>query len=161
MVAGCGLMLPDLAIRPAGLLGVAGAWITLGLLVACAMVLAVHVVLYRAWPAWCMLLRGLLLCLLLPGLALAVWWPHLAHGAGVARCIGQGLCLAPAAMWPLLRVLDRIPPGLSRTASGLGADAKMRLRLLWLPLLGLPVGGVVVFSLGMIGLCAMAAVAGY
>ncbi|GCE83951.1 hypothetical protein [Komagataeibacter diospyri] len=154
-------MLPDLAIRPAGLLGLNGVCIALGLLVACGLVLAVHVVLYRAWPAWCVLLRGLLLCLLLPGLVLAVWWPHLAHGAGMARCIVQGLCLAPAAMWPLLRVLDRIPPGLSRTASGLGADAKMRFRLLWLPLLGAPVMGVMVFSLGMIVLCAMAAVAGH
>ncbi|WP_193733029.1 hypothetical protein [Komagataeibacter sp. FXV3] len=154
-------MPPDLAVRPAGLLGLDGACIALGLVVACGLVLAVHVGLYRAWPAWCVLLRGMLLCLVLPGLGLAVWWPDLAHGNGMARCIVQGLCLAPAAMWPLLRVLDRIPPGLSRTACGLGADAKMRFRLLWLPLLGLPVAGVVAFSFGMIVLCAMAAVAGH
>ena len=153
-------MLPDPGARPAGLLGGDGACIALGLLVACALVLAVHVVLYRAWPAWRVVLRGLLLSLVLPGLGLAVWLPHLAHGGGVAGCIMQGLCIAPAAMWPLLRVLDRIPPGLSRTASGLGADAKMRFRLLWLPLLGLPVAGVMVFSLAMIVLCAMAAAGG-
>ncbi|GAN87994.1 hypothetical protein LU298_13940 [Komagataeibacter intermedius] len=153
-------MLPDLGIRPAGLLGVDGACIALGLVVACGLVLAVHVVLYRAWPAWCVLLRGMMLSLVLPGLGLALWWPRLAHGGSMAGCVMQGLCIAPAAMWPLLRVLDRIPPGLSRTASGLGADAKMRLRLLWLPLLGLPVAGVAAFSLGMIVLCAMTAVGG-
>ncbi|ARW17322.1 hypothetical protein [Komagataeibacter europaeus] len=154
-------MLPDLAVRPAAVMGLDGACIALGLVVACGLVLVVHVMLYRAWPAWCVLLRGMLLCLLLPGLGLAVWWPCLAHGGGVAGCLMQGLCIAPAAMWPLLRVLDRIPPGLSRTAGGLGADANMRFRLLWLPLLGLPVAGVMAFSFGMIALCAMAAVAAH
>ncbi|MCE2575634.1 hypothetical protein [Komagataeibacter sp. FNDCR2] len=150
-------MLPDMALRPAGLMGLDGACTAAGLLGACMLVLAVRAVVHGAWPARCVVLRGLMLALALPGLWLALWWPTVAQPMGVAGSVVQGVLGAPAAMWPILRVMDRIPPGLVRTASGLGADAKARLRLVWLPLLGGPVAGVGVFSGGMIVLCVLAA----
>ncbi|QBL94078.1 hypothetical protein KSAC_18680 [Komagataeibacter saccharivorans] len=152
-------MIPEIAFRPAGLLGLDMGCTAAGLLVGCLLVLAVQAVLYRAWPERCVLLRGLMLALVLPGLGLALWWPAHMGMAGMVGSGMQGICLAPAAMWPLLRVLDRIPSGLVRTASGLGADMKARMRLLWLPLLGGPVAGVTAFSIIMIALCAMVAVA--
>ncbi|GAB6967262.1 hypothetical protein JCM25156A_12990 [Komagataeibacter kakiaceti JCM 25156] len=150
-------MLPAMALPPAGLMGLDGTCTAAGLLGAGLLVLAARAVVRAAWPARCVVLRGLMLALALPGLWLALWWPTVARPMGVAGSVMQGMSVAPAAMWPLLRVLDRIPPGLVRTASGLGADAKARLRLVWLPLLGGPVAGVGVFSGGMILLCVLAA----
>ncbi|WP_186336166.1 hypothetical protein [Komagataeibacter melaceti] len=152
-------MLPDMAFRPAVLFGAGGGCTAVGLVGASVLVLvlAVRAVVSGAWPARCVLLRGLMLALALPGLWLALWWPTLARPMGLAGHVMQGVCAAPAAMWPLLRALDRIPPGLVRTASGLGADAKARFRLVWLPLLGGPVVGVGLFSVAMVVLCAMAA----
>ncbi|ATU74082.1 hypothetical protein CT154_15950 [Komagataeibacter xylinus] len=157
MAAGGWLMMPVLTGHPAGLLGVDGACVLLGLVLASLLVLWAHAMLRGTWPAQCVLLRGLLLACMLPGLVLAVWWPGLAKGATVAGCMIQGVLLAPAAMWPLLCALRRIPPTLSRTACGLGADAQARLRLLWLPLLGWPLAGVAAGCAIMVTLCAMAA----
>ncbi|MCE2565239.1 hypothetical protein [Komagataeibacter sp. FNDCF1] len=152
-------MLPVLTGRPAGLLALDGACTGLGLVLACLLVLWMEVMLRGAWPQWCVVLRGLMLACALPGLGLAVWWPTMLRGAGGAGCMVQGMLLAPAAMWLLLRVLQRIPPGLSRTAGGLGADAWTRLRLLWLPLLGGPLAAGAACCAGMVMLCAMAAAA--
>ncbi|PYD79611.1 hypothetical protein CFR77_05835 [Komagataeibacter sucrofermentans] len=159
MAAQGGLMLLPLSSRPVGALVVDGCGTALGLGVACMLVLGAQAMLHRGWPARCVVLRGLMLALMLPGLALALLWPGLVgHGGGMGS-VAQGALVAPAALWPLLRVLDAVPPGLSRTARGLGAGAQARLRLLWLPLLAGPVAGVGMFCAVMTVLCAMAAVA--
>ena len=150
-------MLPVLTGHSAGLLGVDGACTVLGLVLASLLVLWVHAMLRSMWPGQCVVLRGVLLACLLPGLVLAVWLPGIVKGTSVAGCVMQGVLLAPLAMWPLLGVLRRVPATLSRTASGLGADTQARLRLLWLPLLGGPLAGVVACCAVMVTLCAMAA----
>lgn len=152
-------MLLSLTTRPLGALVADGCTTALGLGLACVLALGAQAMLHRAWPARCVVLRGLMLALMLPGLVLALLWPGLAgHGGGMGS-VAQGAFVAPAALWPLLRVLDAVPPGLSRTARGLGAGGRARLRLLWLPLLAGPVAGVGVFCAVMTVLCAMAAVA--
>ncbi|AZV39055.1 hypothetical protein CFR75_05525 [Komagataeibacter xylinus] len=159
MAAQGGLMLPRLATHPLGALVADGCGTALGLWLACVLVLGAQAIMHRAWPARCVVLRGLMLALMLPGLALALLWPGLAGQGGGMGSVAQGAFVAPAALWPLLRVLDAVPPGLSRTARGLGAGAQARLRLLWLPLLAAPVAGVGVFCAVMTVLCAMAAAA--
>ncbi|WP_207303497.1 hypothetical protein [Komagataeibacter xylinus] len=152
-------MLPPLSTHPLGTLVADGCGTALGLVMACMLVLGAQALLHRAWPARCVLLRGLMLALMLPGLALALLWPGLAgHGGGMGS-VAQGALVAPAALWPLLRVLDAVPPGLSRTARGLGAGRLALLRLVWRPLLAGPVAGVGAFCAVMTVLCAMAAVA--
>lgn len=152
-------MLPALTGQPPGLVAVDGLYAALGLGLACLVVLGGHAMLRRARPGLGVVLRGCMLACMLPGLVLAVWWPGIMRGASVVVCMMQGVFMAPAAMWPLLRVLQRMPPTLARTASGLGADAQARLRLLWLPLLGGPLAGVVACCAAMVMLCAMAAAA--
>lgn len=93
----------------------------------------------RGVPVGRRVLAGARVCALalaIPGWAaavvLAVPWRE---GAAAAVAM-QAFCLVPLVLLPLLRALDRLPPGLTRTATGLGAGWRARLRGLWLPLLG-------------------------
>ncbi|GBQ23707.1 hypothetical protein ACLRDC_07425 [Gluconacetobacter sacchari] len=95
--------------------------------------------LMRTRPMGRRVLSGATVCALalaIPGwmgaVALAGPW----RGGGMASVVIQAVCVVPLVLLPLLRGLDRLPPGLARTARGLGAGRGARLRGLWLPLLG-------------------------
>ncbi|GAJ28262.1 hypothetical protein [Acidomonas methanolica] len=79
----------------------------------------------------------LALLTLLPGLLLAVMLPGLAFSRPpIAVAIGQGVCIAPLCLFPVLMRLATLQDGLARITAGLGADRLTRLRLVWTPLLG-------------------------
>lgn len=76
------------------------------------------------------------LALAIPGWMGAVMLSGPWRDGGAGPVVMQAVCLVPLVLLPLLRALDRLPPGLTRTAAGLGAGRLVRLRGLWLPLLG-------------------------
>ncbi|MFW7268689.1 hypothetical protein ACMAUO_12050 [Gluconacetobacter sp. Hr-1-5] len=76
------------------------------------------------------------LALAIPGWMGAVMLSGPWRDGGAGPVAVQAACLVPLVLLPLLRALDRLPPGLARTAAGLGAGRAVRLRGLWLPLLG-------------------------
>lgn len=80
----------------------------------------------------------MLLLVLLPGVGGALCLPRLlgAGGAGSMWPVLQGMLLCPLVTVLPLRTLLRVPASVSRTAWGLGAGTWMRVRMLWLPLLG-------------------------
>ncbi|AOX17531.1 hypothetical protein [Kozakia baliensis] len=89
----------------------------------------------------CTLPRGLPLAfgllVLIPALTLAFVLPLVfRESATLFLSFCQGFLIAPAALLPLAVKLDRVPPGLTRAGAGLGADSAMRVRLIWVPLLG-------------------------
>ncbi|MBB2158247.1 hypothetical protein HLH33_18440 [Gluconacetobacter diazotrophicus] len=79
--------------------------------------------------------RAAALALAIPGVVAAAL-PGLVSGDPAVRAMLQGFCLVPLVLLAPLRALDRLPPGLTRTAAGLGAGPGARARGLWLPLLG-------------------------
>ncbi|MBB2206265.1 hypothetical protein [Gluconacetobacter takamatsuzukensis] len=95
--------------------------------------------LLRAGPVGRRALSGARVCAL--ALALPGWMGAVALSGpwredGVEPVVTQAVCLVPLVLLPLLRALDRLPPGLARTAAGLGAGRAVRVRGLWVPLLG-------------------------
>lgn len=86
---------------------------------------------------WKSALRNLTLLLLLPGVAMAIWLPHALVSSPLLSFL-QGTSIAPMVLLPLGARALRIEPYLARTAAGLGATRSQRFRILWLPLLGLP-----------------------
>ncbi|GAA4475296.1 hypothetical protein [Gluconacetobacter asukensis] len=95
--------------------------------------------LLRAGPRGRRVLSAAQVCAL--ALAIPGWMGAVAlsgpwRDGGAEPVVTQAVCLVPLVLLPLLRALDRLPPGLARTAAGLGAGRVVRLRGLWLPLLG-------------------------
>lgn len=65
---------------------------------------------------------------------------HLAgvHHSALQTLLLVGLLVSPACALPVIRIVSGSTSGLARAASGLGASSTQRFRLLWFPLLRLP-----------------------
>lgn len=102
----------------------------------------------RAKPS---VLTSCLLLMLLPGLALAITLPFLAPApTSFLIAFLQGAAIAPIVLIYLLHRMAHLQPGLRRIAAGLGANARARLRLLWLPRFGWPVTATLLLAIVLI-----------
>ncbi|WP_215761425.1 hypothetical protein [Acetobacter sp. P1H12_c] len=100
-------------------------------------------------------LYTLLLLVLLPATGLALALPFLLHSSTPTLLLSffQGVLIGPALSLVPLGHLKDAPPTWRRTAQELGATPFLRLRLLWLPLLGRSLAGslCLAFALSVLG----------
>ena len=85
-----------------------------------------------------------LVAVLIPAACLVVWPRLLPQPLASLVAVPGGpswtlvLGTLPVLLLPLLRTLERLPPGQGRAGAGLGAGPVVMLRLVWLPQLGFP-----------------------